>query len=121
MEKKIRNINIGTIKGSGNTQQRRIAWSAENKVERLPNLSKSMIDYTTQMLCLIFMAIFQFLNIEKNTTKPDELNERRNRWYAYSQQAGLTIGIGGISLIYYGRNKYIARTIWRRILDFFRR
>ena len=115
MEKKIRSINIGTIQGSGkkNTQQRRVAWSAENKVERLPNLSKSMIDFTTQMLCLVFVAIFQYLNFEKNTTKPDELNERRNRWYAYSQQAGLTIGIGGISLINYLRNKHIARTIWR--------
>ena len=123
MEKQIRSINIGKIHCSGkdSTQQRRVAWSAENKVERLPNLSKSMIDFTTQMLCLIFMAIFQYLNFEKNTTKPDELNEMRNRWYAYSQQAGITIGIGGISLIYYGRNKHIARTIWRRILDFFRR
>ena len=65
------NSGVGTIQGSGkkNTQQRRVAWSAENKVERLPNLSKSMIDFTTQMLCLIFIAIFQYLNFEKNTKR----------------------------------------------------
>ena len=122
MEKKIRNINLGTIKSSrpDNIPQCRVAWTAENKFERLPNLSKSMVDFTTQMLCLVFMAIFQYLNHEKNTTKSDELNEKRNRWYAYSQQAGVTFAIGGISLLYYGRNKYIARTIWRRIVELFR-
>ena len=122
MEKKIHRINLGTIQGSvsGSSQQRRIAWSTENKFERLPNLSKSMIDFTTQMLCLIFLAIFQFLNYEMNAIKPNELNEKRNWWYAYSQQAGLTVAIGLISMVYYCRNKYIARMIWRRILEQFR-
>ena len=122
MEKKTQNINLGTIQASGseNTRQRKVAWPIENKIEKRPNLSKSMIDFTTQFMCLLFLVTFAILNYEKNATKPDELNEGRNWWYAYSQQAGLTIAISGISILYYGRNKHIASTIWRRILDFFR-
>ena len=122
MEKKTGNINLGRIQRveQENPNQRRNAWLRENKKERHPNLSKSIIDYTTQMLCLILIFVLHLLNFKKNTTKPDQLIEKGNMWYAYFQPAGLTIAFGTIFLAFYGRNTNIIKTIWRKILDIFR-
>ena len=113
MEKAHNNVNIGTIQNAGSElpRQRKIAWSNESKSEKFPNMSKSMIDFTTQLLCMLVMVVVAILNSVKNATKPEELNQDRNGWYAYSQQAGFGLSIIAIPLVYYGRKKYISKTI----------
>ena len=122
MEKTLRRINLGTLQDrrSSSPPERKVAWGTESRVDRFPNLSKSMIDFTTQLLCLLLLVGVAIVNTVKNATKLEELNEAQNHWYAYSQQAGFAIAIIGIPRVYYGRKKYISRTIWRRIIDLFR-
>ena len=123
MEKKTQNINLGILQNTeGNTtRQRKIAWPNENKFERLPNLSKSMIDFTTQLLCLLLLVLVAIMNYVKNATKPREAMDVKKWWYGNSEQTAVTIAMIGISLLYYGRNKYITKSIWKRVLDIFRR
>ena len=122
MEKTLRGINLGTLqdRSSSSPPEQKVAWSTENTIDRFPNLSKSMIDFTTQLLCLLLLVGVAIVNTVKNATKLEELNETQNHWYAYSQQAGFAIAIIGIPLVYYGRKKYISSTIWRRVVDLFR-
>ena len=118
------NLNLGndvSARPNSNSefsQQPKVAWSTESK--RFPSFSQSMIDFTTQLLCLLILVVVAILNSVKNATNADDLNEDKNRWYAYFEQAAFSIIIIGIPLVYYGRKKYIATTIWKRIIDAFR-
>ena len=122
MEKKTQNINLGTLQNSegSNTRQRKVAWSNENKFERLPNLAKSMIDFTTQLLCLLLLVLAAIMNYIKNATQPHEATDVKNWWYGNSEQTAVTIAMIGISLLFYGRNKHISKSIWKRVQDIFR-
>ena len=117
------NLNLGNSvsarpnSNSGFSQQPKVAWSTENK--GFPSLSQSMIDFTTQLLCLLILVVVAISNSIKNATKAEDLNDNKNRWYAYSEQAGFSVIIIGIPLAYYGRKKYISSSIWRRIIDVF--
>ena len=84
------------------------------------SFSKSMIDFTTQILCMMFFVMYSIIQLILLSIRPDELNEYKNRWYAYFIQIiAAPIAIIGISLIYYSKNKIVSKTIWRRIKELF--
>ena len=121
MEKAAEKIQLGTldISDQNNVQRKRIAWSAP-KTPRAPNMTKSMIDFTTQMSCLLFLVMVASVNITvKENTEPNQVNQYKYRWFAYFHQIGITVGILLISLIYYVKNRIIFNTILKGIKSLF--
>ena len=119
MEKRTEGIQLGTLNSvDGNDGEgKRIAWSVpNNKTLVTPNLSKSMIDFTTQLLCLLSPVAFATVQLAAGQMmEPDKLNEYENRWYAYFQQIGTTVTVIGISIIYYIKNRVVFNAIWKNI------
>ena len=119
MEERTENIQLGTLNPSdgNNGEGKRIAWSVpNNKTSGSPNLSKSMIDFTTQLLCLLAPVVFATVQLAAGQMMDvDELNEHKNRWYAYFQQIGTTVTVIGISVIYYLKNRVVFTSIWKNI------
>ena len=119
MEKRRENIQLGTLNESGpdNGDRRRIAWvTSSNKISKTPNLTKSMIDFTTQISCLLFLVVVASVNITaKKMMEPNQLNQSKYRWFAYFHQIGITVGVILISLIYCLKNNLVFNAIWERI------
>ena len=121
MEKAAENIQLGTLDISkhNNVRGRRIAWSAP-KTPRATNLTKSMIDFTTQTSCLLFLVMIASVNITvKENIEPNRVNQYKYRWFAYFHQIGITVGIVLISLIYCVKNRLIFNGIFKRIKSLF--
>ena len=121
MEKAAEKIQLGRldISDHNNVQGKRIAWSAP-KTQRAPNMTKSMIDFTTQMSCLLFLVTIASVNITvKENIEPNQVNQYKYRWFAYFHQIGITVGIILISLIYCVKNRLIFNAILKRIKSLF--
>ena len=75
-----------------------------------------MIDFTTQLLCLLSPVVFATVQLAAGQMmEPDKLNEHEYRWYAYFQQIGTTVTLIGISIIYYLKNRVVFYAIWKNI------
>ena len=121
MEKAAENIQLGTLDISdyNNVQGKRIALSAP-KTPKTTNMTKSMIDFTTQMSCLLFLVMIASVNITvKDNIEPSKVNQNKYRWFAYFHQIGITVGIILISLIYCVKNRQIFNGVLKRIKSVF--
>ena len=119
MEQKRESIELGRINASeGLRGNPKIAWP-ERTPKRLPNLlSKSMIDFTTQILGMLYLVIVFIVQNAMSYIDPIRLNDYENRWYAYFLQIiGIAVAINAISLVYYARNKLVSKAVWRRIKE----
>ena len=97
----------------------REAWS-DNSIDNRIRFSKSMIDFTTQLLCMMFFVMVSIIQLILLSLEPNELNEYKNRWYAYFIQIiSMPIAIAGISLLYYSRNIVVSKAIYRRVKEQF--
>ena len=133
LEKQTKRIRLGLInpaQPSNNDHSRRQTYSKDAWPDDQINnqgvgggiisFSKSMIDFTTQILCMMFFVMYSIIQLILLSIAPEELNEYKNRWYAYFIQIiAAPIAIIGISLIYYTKNKIVSKTIWRRIKELF--
>ena len=119
IERRRENIQLGTLNRSdtNNGEGRRIAWaSSSNNTSKTPNLTKSMIDFTTQISCLLFLVVVASVNITaKNLMEPNHVNQSKYRWFAYFHQIGTTVGLILISLIYCIKNSLVFNAIWKII------
>ena len=127
LEKQTQKIRLGLIDPSQRNNDKHIiqkgnareAWP-DNTIDNRISFSKSMIDFTTQILCMMFFIIGSIIQLILVSLEPKELNQYKNRWYAYYIQIiSLPIAITGISLLYYSRNIAVSKAIWRRIKEQF--
>ena len=119
IEKRRENIQLGTLTNSNpnNGDRKKIAWSSpSNNTSKTPNLTKSMIDFTTQISCLLFLVVVASVNITaKKMMEPNKVDQSKYRWYAYFHQIDTTVGLILISLIYFMKNSLVFYEIWKRI------
>ena len=116
-EQKTKTIKLGSVEPLGTTGQHQ-ASSGSNVFRRSESihLAKSMIDFTTQILSLIYIVFVGIVELIMSRLDPIELNEYENRWYPYFLQImGQFVAILGISSVYYARNSALRKAIWRRI------
>ena len=133
LEKRTEKIRLGLIHPSQPNSDNHLS-EQNNVIEAWPDnsinnrgvgggiisFSKSMIDFTTQILCMMFFVMVSLIQLILLSLEPKDLNEYKNRWYAYFIQIiALPIAIAGISLIYYSRNIVVSKAIWRRIKEQF--
>ena len=119
MEQDGENIELGHINtAEGHRQKPKEAWS-DNRSKSQPSfLSKSIIDFTTQILSMMYLVIVSVLQGVMSSMEPSQLNHYSNRWYAYFLQIiGIAVAINVISWVYYARNMLVSRAIWRRIKE----
>ena len=113
------NIEIGRINTSeGDRQKPKEAWS--NKQPKRPTnfLSQSILDFTTQLLCIMYLVAVSILQGMMSSIEPSQLNDYNNRWYVYFLQIiGVAVAIHVISCVYYAKNKLVSQAIWRRIKE----
>ena len=123
LEKLSNNIELGQLDGTATENdrtgnQRRLAWgnNQPNQVRKTSNISKSMADLTTQLLCLTFLLAVSITDLVMNKTKPTDLNQYRNRWLVYFNHV-LVFSFGAIGICgqYYARNTAMRNAIWRNI------
>ena len=121
MEKRTRRVELGRMNSgisNDNNQERKVAWeeNKENSTRRNSNLSKSMVDLTTLILCLAFLSVAAIITKIMNRTNPKELNLYENRWLAYFNQViFVSFGILGICFQYYAKNATLRNLIWRNL------
>ena len=121
----MKNIRLGCINGEVDTDKRIIAWSNETcnmvPIDKITKLPKSMADLTTQILCLIFHIAMATLAIIMNRANPEDLNEYRYRWIAYTIQIiGLAAASVFVHAFYILRNVAFTDAIKRRVIDIVR-
>ena len=121
MDKRTRRVELGRMNSgisNDNNQERRVAWeeNKENSARRNSNLSKSMVDLTTLILCLAFLSVAAIVTKVMNRTNPKELNLYENRWLAYFNQViFVSFGVLGICVQYYAKNATLRNMIWRNV------
>ena len=121
MEKRTRRVELGRMNSgisNDNNQERKVAWeeNKEKSTRRNSNLSKSMVDLTTLILCLAFLSVVAIITKIMNRTNPKELNLYENRWLAYFNQViFVSFGVLGICVQYYAKNATLRNLIWRNV------
>ena len=115
MEQSTQNIELGRMIPSRNDVPH-IAQAAPNQRNVKSNVPKSMVDLTTQILCLLFQGTFVAIALVRYGIEPLALNKYEHRWMTYYMQIiGPAIAILGISIIYYIKNNSVPKAIWRSI------
>ena len=98
------------------TDSEYVSWTNPNKDTTTSNVPKSMVDLTTQILCLLFQGTFVAIALVRYGFEPLALNKYEHRWMTYYMQIiGPAIAILGISIIYYIKNNSVPKAIWRSI------
>ena len=122
LEKLSNNIEMGQLSGTAaendrTGNQRRLAWvnNQPNQAKKISNISKSMADLTTQLLCLTFLLAERIVDLVMNKTEPSDLNKYQNRWLVYFNPLMFSFGAIGICGQYYVRNTAMRNAIWRKI------
>ena len=117
IEQSTQNIELGQMRPCQNDSEY-VAWDNANKNNTTSNVPKSMVDFTTQILCLIFQGTFVAMALVRYKIEPLDLNKYEHRWLTYYIQIiGAAVAILGISIIYYIKNNSLPKTIWRSIKE----
>ena len=113
MENINQNINLGQLSHSNANNRRHNEERKQEEVRKFRNIPKSIVDLSTQVLCVLFNVIFVAIITTMNQIEPSKLNNYENRWLAYFIQIiGIAICIIGIALQYYIKNYSAMKKMW---------
>ena len=116
IEQSTKNIELGQIQNSGNTNQALNSSKKKDQGTITRNMPENMADLTTLFLCLMFSLVLVIVHFIMNQIEPKELNSLENRWLAYyTQIIGVAATILGRCCRYYLKNRSVLRAMWRNV------
>ena len=107
------NISLGQMSNSDANNHIPNEEKRQEQVKHFRNIPQSIVDLSTQVLCVLFNVIFVAIITRMNQIEPSKLNNYENRWLAYFIQIiGIAICIIGIALQYYIKNYSAMKKMW---------